>query len=460
MSRSSSVAATPDAGLPGQPDTLPDTNASSGDETDQTAANRRLHRRLTLAEVPFVSKVRIKYGPAVKLIDLSPGGAQIETINFRLQPGSTVVVEITSREGELSIPAQVLRCQLTSLLPEPVYRGSLIFKRPLDFKNLGSDPLDQAANELNPALEHARLRQLLKRLVLDSSDHLVAEDAVSPAVYEALGAALSILESPAGRRSGLVLASQLAGLFKAMSDLFALSPTPTALIVKVEEQLRQGVPARSIRLGDEGSRLLQGSEPVFFAIPTLDPGTSKSRIVVEFDEGCEPLESHFQLLKAGVQLVAIARELARLNGSDRPLQLRPEERLPAGWSRIVIRYKNGHMLKGFTHNFVATRGFVQVSADPSASPEARTAVPFTEVKAVFFVRDHDGNPGYAESKRLDPSGGGRTVSVTFSDGEEMIGTSANYNSSAPGFFVHPADPESNNERVFIVAASVRAVKFL
>ena len=223
-----------------------------------------MHRRLTLAEVPFVSKVRIKYGPAVKLIDLSPGGAQIETINFRLQPGSTVVVEIASREGELSIPAQVLRCQLASLLPEPIYRGSLIFKRPLDFKDLGSDSLDQAANELNPALEHARLRQLLKRLVIDSSGHAKSEDVVPPAVYEALGAALSTLETPAGRRSGLVLASQLAGLFKAMSDLFATAPTATALIAKVEEQLRQCVPARSIRLGDEASRPAAGLGTGFF----------------------------------------------------------------------------------------------------------------------------------------------------------------------------------------------------
>jgi hypothetical protein len=451
MSRASSTAAIPDAALVGQ---------SSGEGTDQASANRRLHRRLTLAEVPFVSKVRIKYGPAVKLIDLSPGGAQIETVNFRLQPGSTVVVEISSREGELSIAAQVLRCQLASLLPEPVYRGSLIFKRPLDLKDLGSDPLDQAANELNPALEHARLRQLLKRLVFDSSGDAGGEDAVPLSVFEALGAALSTLETPAGRRAGLVLASQLAGLFKAMSDLFATSPTPIALAAKVEEQLRTGVPARSIRLGSDGTRLLPGSDPVFFAIPALDPRTPAARIIVDFDQGCEPLESHLQLLKAGVQLLAVARELARLNGSDRPLKLRPEERLPPGWSRIVIRYKNGHMLKGFTHNFVATKGFVYVSTDPSESLDARTAVPFTEVKAVFFVRDHDGNPGYAENKRLDPSIGGRSVSVTFSDGEELIGTSVNYNSSAPGFFVHPADLESNNERVFIVAASVRAVKFL
>src|SRR5215210_8870182 len=144
MSRASQVAATPDAASPGPSDPFRETPPSSGGETEEAAAGRRLHRRLTLADLAFVSKVRIKYGPAVKLIDLSTGGAQIETVNFRLQPGSTVVVEIASRDGELSVPAQVLRCQLASLLPEPVYRGSLIFKRPLDFKDLGSDPLDQA----------------------------------------------------------------------------------------------------------------------------------------------------------------------------------------------------------------------------------------------------------------------------------------------------------------------------
>jgi hypothetical protein len=419
-----------------------------------------LHRRLTLAEVPFVSKVRIKYGPAVKLIDLSTGGAQIETINFRLQPGSTVVVEMSSRQGDLSIPAQVLRCQLASLLPEPVYQGSLIFKRPLDFKDLGADAVEQSAHELNPALEHAKLRQLLKRLIVDGAEGAAPEGAMPPRVYEALGAALSTLETPAGRRSGLVLASELAGLFRTVSHLIATGPTATTLIAKIEDQLSHYVPARSVHLGDDASRRLPGVEPVYFAVPSLDPATLPSRIVVEFAEGCQPLESHFQLLKAGVQLMAIARELGRLNGADRTLMLRPEQRLPAGWSRIVIRYNNGHILKGFTHDFIATKGFIHVSADPLASPEARTTVPFTEVKAIFFVREHEGNPAYAESKRLDPSIRGRGVLVTLSDGEDLIGTAANYNSSAPGFFVHPADPESNNERVFVVAASVRAVKFL
>ena len=113
-----------------------------------------------------MSKVRLKYGPSVTLVDLSSGGAQIETINFRLQPGSTVVVELAGQDGEVSVAAQVLRCQLASLLPEPVYRGALVFKQTLDFKALGPEhPVDPAA-ELNPSVEQAQLRQVIKRLQL------------------------------------------------------------------------------------------------------------------------------------------------------------------------------------------------------------------------------------------------------------------------------------------------------
>jgi len=36
----------------------------------------------------------------------------------------------------------------------------------------------------------------------------------------------------------------------------------------------------------------------------------------------------------------------------------------------------------------------------------------------------------------------------------------NYSSSAPGFFVQPADPQSNNERIFVVARAIGSLKFL
>jgi hypothetical protein len=213
---------------------------------------------------------------------------------------------------------------------------------------------------------------------------------------------------------------------------------------------------------------LPGVEAILLSVPRLNPTTSAARVAVEFPDGSEPQELHFQILKAGVQLIALARELGRLNGNHAPLTVRPAptprakpeaQRLPKGWSRVVIRYTNGASRKGFTHNFMATKGFIHVMPEPVVAPDNRLAVPFTELKAIFFVKDLEGNPSHVETKALDPAMRGRSVSVTFNDGEELVGTTINYNSRAPGFFVQPADPESNNERVFVVAAALRGLTF-
>ena len=52
--------------------------------------------------------------------------------------------------------------------------------------------------------------------------------------------------------------------------------------------------------------------------------TPAGKVAVEFDEGFEPHELHFQLLKAGMPLMALARELGRLNGDDALLDLATE----------------------------------------------------------------------------------------------------------------------------------------
>ena len=407
----------------------------------------------------FVTKVRLKYGPTVSLIDLSTGGIQIETVNFRLQPGSVAVVELVGRDAELSIPAQVLRCQLVSLLPEPVYRGALVFKRHLDFAALGQDTSPAVAPpELNPALEQANLNRMLKRVVLPGAQ--TSETALT-SLSAAVATAFATLETPAGRRAGSALSGELAALLKAVADAIEQQPTPRALVTAIEEHLRQVVPARAIRIADADAMMpIPGSEAILMSVPDLGAGGTGSRVAIEFPDGCEPLELHFQLLKAGMPLVALARELGRLNGFDEPVQVKPRQKLPAGWSRIVVRYNSGDLHKGFTHNFLPTKGFVHLMPEPLVTPDNRVAVPFTDLKAIFFVKDHEGNPAYDEDRRIEPGSRGRKVAVTFRDGEELVGTTVNYSSSAPGFFVQPADPQSNNERIFVVARAIGSLKFL
>jgi hypothetical protein len=84
------------------------------------------------------------------------------------------------------------------------------------------------------------------------------------------------------------------------------------------------------------------------------------------------------------------------------------------------------------------------------------------LKAVFFVRDFAGNPMHEERKEYKEGEKpqGRKVEVMFKDGEVLVGTTLGYDPSRPGFFIFPADPKSNNVRVFVVSTAVKKVRFL
>ena len=82
------------------------------------------------------------------------------------------------------------------------------------------------------------------------------------------------------------------------------------------------------------------------------------------------------------------------------------------------------------------------------------------LKAVFFVKDHTGNKDYNEVKKFDKLVPGRKLQVTFKDGEVLVGSTAGYDGKRQGFFLTPADPKSNNDRIYIVERAVRSVAFI
>jgi PilZ domain len=289
-------------------------------------ADRRAHRRHTADEVASLDKVRLKFGPAVTLVDLSQGGAQIETGNFRLQPGSVVVFEIAGGDTDLAVPSRVLRCQLARILPEPVYRGALEFKSLLDLKGLlpRSSPDVRTEAGLDPVLEQARLQQIVKRVQLTGvADREAA--AVRARLLDALASALAVVGSPAGRRAGPALGAELGTLFKTMSAAIEGRQSSKGLMSATEQQLLLLVQARSIALTDaDDLARTSTSEAIVLSMPRLADEAPTGKVAVEFAEGFEPHELHFQLLKAGVPLMALARELGRLNGDDARLDLATE----------------------------------------------------------------------------------------------------------------------------------------
>jgi len=124
-----------------------------------------------------------------------------------------------------------------------------------------------------------------------------------------------------------------------------------------------------------------------------------------------------------------------------------------------VRYLDGRLLKGFTRDFLASRGAVDLWPSQNTSVESRVSVPFGQLKAVFFVRNLEGDPNYVEPQTPVTPTAGRKVAVTFVDGEELTGFTRTYQPGAVGFFVQPLDPQNNNVRVFVVSQAIRHVRF-
>jgi hypothetical protein len=129
--------------------------------------------------------------------------------------------------------------------------------------------------------------------------------------------------------------------------------------------------------------------------------------------------------------------------------------------KVVARYIDGRVSKGLSQDFFPNKDRFHIYPADKASSET-IEIFLKELKAVFFVRDFVGNFQYDERKEYvegdKPSG--RKIEVTFKDGEVLVGTTLGYDPSRPGFFLFPADPKSNNVRVFAVTTSVKKVRFL
>ena len=129
--------------------------------------------------------------------------------------------------------------------------------------------------------------------------------------------------------------------------------------------------------------------------------------------------------------------------------------------KVVVRYANGKVLKGYTQDFFPNKDHFHLF--PTDKPEALgVEVCVKDLKALFLVRDFAGDPHYVERKKYikgeKPSG--RKLEVTFRDGELVVGSTLGYDRTRPGFFVLPADPKSNNVRIFVVASAVKNVRQL
>lgn len=131
-------------------------------------------------------------------------------------------------------------------------------------------------------------------------------------------------------------------------------------------------------------------------------------------------------------------------------------------SKIVVRYRNGKLRKGYSQNFFPNKPVFHLSLSGNTDSGDLVEVKLEELKAIFFVKDFLGNKKHVERKKRAP--GDRLQSplmeVTCYDGELIVGTTTGYDPKRSGFFLFPIDPTTNNVRVFMVTSAVRTARFL
>jgi hypothetical protein len=130
----------------------------------------------------------------------------------------------------------------------------------------------------------------------------------------------------------------------------------------------------------------------------------------------------------------------------------------SAWQRVVARYRNGQIVRGYTNDFHPSKPHLHVT--PENQPAEALFLAVSQLKAVFFVRDFTGDPARVDRNDFSDASHGRKVEVAFEDGEVLLGTTLAYKGDGCGFFVHPADSNSNNLRVFVSPGATRHVKFL
>ena len=128
--------------------------------------------------------------------------------------------------------------------------------------------------------------------------------------------------------------------------------------------------------------------------------------------------------------------------------------------KVVIRRFEREPLSGFVNQltFQDDTGVELLSLSGTV-----TLVPFADIKSVHFVRDFE---GMAETGRREflarPKVDGLWVRLEFRDGDHIEGVMANnlLQIERAGFMLTPPDHTSNNQRVFVPRAALRALQVL
>ncbi len=124
-------------------------------------------------------------------------------------------------------------------------------------------------------------------------------------------------------------------------------------------------------------------------------------------------------------------------------------------NNVVAKFKDSTIMKGTTSDFFPNKKFFHLELSDGKTIN----INMEQLKALFFVKDLEGDKDHKKTYGDAIPGGGRKIQIKFSDGEVITGYSQGYSPERQGFFVAPADTSGNNERIFIVNSATEKVTF-
>jgi len=123
-------------------------------------------------------------------------------------------------------------------------------------------------------------------------------------------------------------------------------------------------------------------------------------------------------------------------------------------NKVVLQFKDRTVAKGTTSDFFPNKTQFHL-----VKPEGEVQdIDVEKLKAIFFVKDSEGDKTRDDAYDDEIVGGGRQVTVEFEDGEVIKGYTLTFSPNKQGFFMIPADLQGNNQRIFIVKSATTNIE--
>jgi hypothetical protein len=124
-------------------------------------------------------------------------------------------------------------------------------------------------------------------------------------------------------------------------------------------------------------------------------------------------------------------------------------------NKVVIHLLDGEIIKGTAQSPSLSDEIITVHTIDNEFKKIKA----DKVKAVYFVKDWEGNPDYREKTSVprEKENYGNIIRLEFKDGE-ILEARIQYLPHTKGFYITPPDINSNNKRIYVRRSALKEIK--